>query len=456
MEVATSTAAQIPATASSKKPDNGEVLCVDDEHSILSALRRVLRGAGYKVHLAQGGPAALDILEENPDIALVISDMRMPEMSGAEFLAQVAERYADTSRFLLTGYADMESTVQAINQGQIEQYITKPWDNQDLLKKVETAFDVRRLRVENSQLNELTQQQNAQLQEMNKGLEEKIRLRTEQIQLAHNKLKKTASRVNDSYRASIRTFYNLISLNPCLGGKRTQLIADTAARLATRLQLEKDSVQHCYLSGLLHELGMLSLPEAMLQKTRDQLSVSELELFYRHPSHAKTALTPVESLVPVANAIALQYQRFDGDNAPDAPAGDSIPLAARILSPIRDMINAIEGVQQEERLSVQGAYEVIAAQASTLYDPAVVTALKPLLATLDSENSLHANEKMLGSHQLEPGMQLSRNLFNQNEIMLLPQNTLLTESVISRLKVIDEVEEETPMRVFVLETAVQG
>ncbi|WP_027857559.1 HD domain-containing phosphohydrolase [Marinobacterium jannaschii] len=439
------------STAQTSQPTpQAAILCVDDEHSILSALRRLLRGAGHKVVIAQGGHAGLEALADNSDIAVVISDMRMPEMSGAEFLQQVAEMYPQTCRFLLTGYADMESTVQAINQGRIEHYINKPWDNQDLLLKVDKAFSLMKLRSENERLNSLTQKQNAQLQEMNKGLEEKVRLRTEQIQLAHSKLKRTASRINESYRASIRTFYNLISLNPYLGGKRTQMIADTAAKLATQLKLDKELTQHCYLTGMLHELGMLGLPEELLCKQRNSLSETERQQFYSHPLAARTALTPVDTLVPVANAIAMQYARFDGQNATaEQPQGQKIPAAARIISPIRDLVNYMEGIQQEERLSAAGAYEVIAAGAGTLYDPAVINALKPLLDSLNSENSLHANEKMLGSHQLEPGMQLSRNLFNQNEIMLLPQGSLLSEAIISRLRTIDEVEEEVAMQVFV-------
>jgi len=182
MEATTTTPNEQSTTANVAAPN--KVLCVDDEHSILSALRRLLRGAGYQVIVAQGGHAGLEALQEKPDITVVISDMRMPEMSGAEFLQQVAEQHPMTCRFLLTGYADMESTIQAINQGRIEHYINKPWDNQDLLLKVEKAFSLMKLRSENERLNKLTQQQNNQLKEMNKGWEEKVRLRPEQIQLA--------------------------------------------------------------------------------------------------------------------------------------------------------------------------------------------------------------------------------------------------------------------------------
>ncbi|HLO95881.1 MAG TPA: response regulator, partial [Burkholderiaceae bacterium] len=115
-----------PATAA---PDStAVVLCVDDEPAILSSLRRLLRPKGYKVLLAEGGQAGLAMLAQEP-VDLVVSDMRMPEMDGAQFLEQVRMRWPEVIRILLTGYADVSSTIAAINRGEIHRYISKPWDD---------------------------------------------------------------------------------------------------------------------------------------------------------------------------------------------------------------------------------------------------------------------------------------------------------------------------------------
>ena len=99
------------------------LLCVDDEQNILSALRRLFRHDGYRVLTATSGDAGIKLLESE-QVDLVISDMRMPNMDGARFLEMVRSRWPDTLRILLTGHADITSTIKAINQGQI--FATSP------------------------------------------------------------------------------------------------------------------------------------------------------------------------------------------------------------------------------------------------------------------------------------------------------------------------------------------
>ena len=105
------------------KPVN--LLFVDDEPNVLKSLKRLFRATNYNVHLAESGQAGLALLQHQP-IDLIISDMRMPHMNGAEFLAQAAQRWPETVRILLTGYADLESTIAAVNNGKIYSYCSKP------------------------------------------------------------------------------------------------------------------------------------------------------------------------------------------------------------------------------------------------------------------------------------------------------------------------------------------
>jgi len=111
-----------------------QILFVDDERAILSSLRRLFRSSGYKVHIANSGAEGIALLEQYP-IDLVVSDMRMPEMDGAAFLSTVAEQWPKTVRMLLTGYAEVSSAIDAINQGKISRYLTKPWDDSDIAMK---------------------------------------------------------------------------------------------------------------------------------------------------------------------------------------------------------------------------------------------------------------------------------------------------------------------------------
>jgi response regulator RpfG family c-di-GMP phosphodiesterase len=144
------------------------LLLVDDEQNILSALRRLLRPRGYNVVTAISAAEGLKILEQE-NVDLVISDMRMPEMDGAEFLERTASRWPDTMRILLTGYADINSTIEAINKGAIYKYISKPWDENDLILSVQHALEKKFLEQERRRLEALTQQQNEQLKEFNQN-----------------------------------------------------------------------------------------------------------------------------------------------------------------------------------------------------------------------------------------------------------------------------------------------
>ncbi len=117
------------------------ILCVDDEIDNVQALERIFRGK-YTVLKSTSGIEALKILDQNPEpIAVIITDQRMPEMTGVEFLSHTISKYPDTIRMLLTGYTDIESVVSAVNSGQIYRYLTKPWDPVDLLNTVDKAVE---------------------------------------------------------------------------------------------------------------------------------------------------------------------------------------------------------------------------------------------------------------------------------------------------------------------------
>ena len=149
------------------------ILCVDDEPNILSSLRRLFRGKGYQVLIANGGHEGLATLETET-VDLVISDMRMPVMDGAVFLEHVRARWPDTIRLLLTGYADIQSIIDAINRGEIYRYITKPWDDNDIVLIVRQALERKALEQEKLRLEELTLRQNEELKTLNASLEIKV------------------------------------------------------------------------------------------------------------------------------------------------------------------------------------------------------------------------------------------------------------------------------------------
>ncbi|MFK7997900.1 MAG: response regulator [Granulosicoccus sp.] len=174
-----------------------QILFVDDERAIVNSLRRMFRSSNYKVHVACSGAEGIELLEKN-DIDLVVSDMRMPEMDGATLLSTVAERWPRTERMLLTGYSEMSSAIEAINQGRISRYLTKPWDDCEILTCVEQALQNKRLVEEKERLERLTVKQNKELLELNENLEEKVALRTREIEAAQSEIREQAEKLLES------------------------------------------------------------------------------------------------------------------------------------------------------------------------------------------------------------------------------------------------------------------
>lgn len=127
------------------------ILIVDDEPGVRSALKRALSDEGCTVHTAESGPEGLRILDREP-VKVVLSDERMPDMAGSEFLGIVRDRHPYTVRIVLTGQANVESAMRAINSGEIYRYLTKPWDDNDLCLTVRSAFEKYDLEAENRRL----------------------------------------------------------------------------------------------------------------------------------------------------------------------------------------------------------------------------------------------------------------------------------------------------------------
>lgn len=143
--------------------DTIKLLCVDDERNVLRALERIFMDDDYEIITASSGEDGLALFAENPDIQVVISDYRMPGMNGVEFLRQICEKYPDTVRIVLSGYADTTSVVSAINEGQIYKFVSKPWSDEELRQTVAKA-------VESFALNHQNQAMAKELEELRKEL----------------------------------------------------------------------------------------------------------------------------------------------------------------------------------------------------------------------------------------------------------------------------------------------
>ncbi len=156
------------------------LLLVDDEGNIVSALKRLLRTQDFRILTANSGQGGLDVLADNP-VDVIISDQRMPGMTGVEFLGKAKELYPDTVRIVLSGYTELDSVTDAVNQGAIYKFLTKPWDDEQLLEHIDEAFRHKGMADENRRLNLVVSTANQELAQANRRLEELLQQKQQQI-----------------------------------------------------------------------------------------------------------------------------------------------------------------------------------------------------------------------------------------------------------------------------------
>ena len=147
-----------------------KILLVDDEANVLKSLKRLFIDSDYKIFTAGSGDEGMQICARE-DIALVISDYRMPSMNGVQFLAKVKEEYPSTIRIILSGYADVAAIVESINDGQVYKFLSKPWNDQDLLTTIQRSLEHYDLQHENKALLDELKTTNAELRKFTDNLE---------------------------------------------------------------------------------------------------------------------------------------------------------------------------------------------------------------------------------------------------------------------------------------------
>ncbi|MFZ2406900.1 MAG: response regulator [Methylobacter sp.] len=156
------------------------VLLVDDEINIINALKRCLRRDGYTILTANSGEEGLALLAKH-EVGVIISDQRMPHMTGVEFLRKVKTLYPKTLRIVLSGYTELESVTSAINEGAIYKFLTKPWDDDLLRDNIREAFQYYEMELENLRLTRELQSANEKLSMLNQNLEQKVADKTREI-----------------------------------------------------------------------------------------------------------------------------------------------------------------------------------------------------------------------------------------------------------------------------------
>ena len=421
------------------------ILLVDDEINILKALNRLLRTDGYRLLIAESGADALNLMAQEP-VDLVISDMRMPEMDGAVFLATVRQKWPDTVRILLTGHADMAQTVSAINQGEIYRFIAKPWNDQELLIIVRQALEQLHLRRENQRLLQLTAEQNEALKEANNTLEIKVAQRTAELSQLVSFLELTQDELKASFRTSLQVFSGIIEMRFADWTGHSLRVVSLAERLAKRARLKSEEIEAVMNAAILHDIGKVALPDSLLAKPFASHNKQERVEYLEHAALGQMVLLPIQELNLAGTYIRGQHENVDGSGYPDRLKLNEIPVGARLLAIVVDYDELQMGLLLPQQVTAEHARLYIRENSGRRYDPELV---QLFIQELEASSS-KIKEITLTSAQLTTGMVLSRDLYSSARFLLLAKGRKLDPSIIQHICRFERAEGK-PVTVYILD-----
>lgn len=400
------------------------ILFVDDEPNILKSLTRLFRSCGYTIRTADNGIDALEILS-NEGVDLILSDMRMPNMNGAEFLAKAAEQWPETMRILLTGYADIESTIAAVNQGKIYSYCSKPWEDNELRLLVQHALEQKFMRDERNRLFAIINEQNEQLKELNAHLEERVEIRTRQLKKSLDRIDQANKALNKQYADSIKIFARIIEMRPGIKSGHAKYFAEKGRTLARLMQLSDEETNDVMYAGLLLQIGKMSLPDELLKQPLFSLPWNDKKRYFKHAEEGRMLLQDIKQLQNAASIIYHQYEQYDGSGTPNGLIGTEIPIGSRILAVIRDYITYLDGTLTGEALPMEQVKNHLNFKRGSLYDPEIVDLFLSLLPDSEAEDERPVIE--ISWTQLQAGMEAAEVLYN--DILYLKDRVLTEKNV---------------------------
>ena len=369
------------------------ILFVDDEVNILSGIARQQRKR-FDIWTAVGGKKGLEVMKEEGPFAIVVADMNMPGMNGIEFLSEVRKCYPDTVRMMLTGNADQQTAVDAVNQGAIFRFFTKPCP-------AEIISDA-------------------------------LNLAMQQYELI------TAERVllERTLAGSVKVLVDVLALfdaDAFAGTVRIRRwLADLLKTLKYGNRWELD------VAAMLSPIGQMTLPPEITAKLRkgEALAKAEEDLVRRAPAIGKRLIANIPRLEAVSNLIYYQNKGYDGSGFPvDEFAGQDIPFGARLLKILGDLARF-----DKEELPSKGAFEFLEANEAQ-YDPELLAKVRErFLGNAEeggaetAEPAILRTELKVNLDQLRPDDKTVTQIVTKDGILILDAGHVLTELHIERLK----------------------
>jgi response regulator RpfG family c-di-GMP phosphodiesterase len=370
---------------------NTKILLVDDDPHILSAFQRNLRKQ-FELEIAPGAPAALALIDQAGPFAVIVADMQMPGMNGIDFLIQAEARHPDTVRIMLTGNADQKTAKDAVNEGHIFRFLTKPCAVEDLAQSLEAGLKQYRLITAEREL-------------LEKTLTGTVKLLTEILARADPLSFGLGQKTRDYMHRFLQRF-------PCAQAWELEVAAE-----------------------LVH-IGYVTLPPALLTKSSqgNPLSGPEKDLLARVPELGADLLQNIPRLESVAQILRYQQKNYDGTGLPaNSVCGEEIPIGARILRVLSEVVRG-----DTQGISRFRAFELMQKQCGH-YDPRVLSAVGACFdvcptPTAPASAPAQPSGAPITVKEIKPGQVLARDVETIDGMMIVAADTALTPLMLQRLR----------------------
>lgn len=401
-----------------------KVLMVDDEGGVLNAYQRLLRNEAFDLMLTTSPEEALQKVQGG-GVAVVLSDQRMPGMEGAQLLEKIREISPDTVRIIMTGYADTQAAIDAINRGAVYRFLTKPWNDDELRATMRQAVARFNLVTENKLLQKLTQEQNVALQDLNQNLERKVVERTAVIAGLNKQLEQ-------SFLETVRALAGLAELHSTIVGSHSKRVAALARELGSRIGLTGRKLFELDIAAMLHDIGKIAVPAEILSKPESALTPAEKALLRRHVINGEAVLKLAPSLQNLSSMVRHHHERLDGAGYPDGLQGDRIPLGARIIAVADAFDKALNNRASFESATPEKALRLVQHRCPHELDAEIVAELARQVGAAPQvpERLLEAEIRL---RDLRVGMVLSRDLTTAGGILLLAGNHEVTANYLEHI-----------------------
>ncbi|MDD3365433.1 MAG: response regulator [Syntrophomonas sp.] len=358
-----------------------KILLVDDDPNILSSYQRMLRKK-YFLGTAESAREGIAVIKEQGPFAVVISDFRMPEMDGVKFLAIVRKLTPDTVRIMLSGQADMEVAIEAVNQGNIFRFLNKPCPIDLFLSSISAAVDQYELLMAEREL------------------------------------------LDNTLKGSIRVLIDILSIVSPLAFKQASRLPQMARKVAARLNVER--LWEIELAAMLSQIGCVTIPVEIFKKREQgkRLSESELDMFMAHPRQGKALLSKIPRLEHIAEAIGDQLINFDDESSANMNhKGNEISMLGRILKAVLDLdALLLTGKTHPQALEEMRAH-------FAWYDPDVFAALEAELMNVQEGFVV----KSISLAEIAPGMVTAESIRDDKGVDLIQAGSEISDVLLMRL-----------------------